>query len=189
MYVFEPIGKTIWLSRPLIGWNMFDFSSQTTKRNSTKLDREQDLSVLYQVFVFKIEQYTKWPPWSFCQKGGTLYPGSRYVGLLFNIGTVYYCHIRQNCTFDTTVLHTAITQQNVSSATCMSVGMMICALKLYGGYKQKRENAAVWQIPLNERQCIGEVIQRRYKYVRLHYYYGPTYGGQLERQQSSNRYG
>ena len=47
-----PIGKTKWPPWPLIGWDIFDFSSETTERNSTKLDRKQDLNALYQVCVF-----------------------------------------------------------------------------------------------------------------------------------------
>ena len=38
---------------PLIGWDIFDFSSETAERNSTKLDRKQDLKVLYHVWVFR----------------------------------------------------------------------------------------------------------------------------------------
>ena len=49
---FGPIGKTRWPPWPLIGWDIFDFSSDTAERNSTKLDRKQDLNVLYQVCVF-----------------------------------------------------------------------------------------------------------------------------------------
>ena len=49
---FEPIGKTRWPPWPLIGWHIFDFSSETVERNSTKLDRKQDSNVLYQVCVF-----------------------------------------------------------------------------------------------------------------------------------------
>ena len=49
---FEPIGKTRWPPWPLIGWDIFDFSSETAERNSTKLDMMQDLNVLYQVCVF-----------------------------------------------------------------------------------------------------------------------------------------
>ena len=49
---FGPIGKTRCPPWPLIGWDIFDFSSETAKRNSTKLDRKQDLSALYQVCVF-----------------------------------------------------------------------------------------------------------------------------------------
>ena len=45
------IGKTRWPPWPLIGWDV-DFSSETTTQNSTKLDREQDRNVLYQVCVF-----------------------------------------------------------------------------------------------------------------------------------------
>ena len=61
---FGPIGKTRRLSWPLIGWDIFDFSSVTADRNSTKLDRKQDLNVLYQVCVFfgPIGK-TRWPPW------------------------------------------------------------------------------------------------------------------------------
>ena len=47
-----PIGKTRWPPWPLIGWDIFDFSSETAERNLTKLDRKQDLNVLYQVCVF-----------------------------------------------------------------------------------------------------------------------------------------
>ena len=48
---FGPIGKTRWPPWPLIGWDIFDFSSETAQRNSTKLDRKQDLNVVYQVCV------------------------------------------------------------------------------------------------------------------------------------------
>ena len=44
---------------PLIGWDIFDFSSETAKQNSTKLDRKQDLYVLYQVCVFRADQKNK----------------------------------------------------------------------------------------------------------------------------------
>ena len=37
--------------RPLIGWDIFDFYSETTKWNSTKLDRKQDFNDLNTVFV------------------------------------------------------------------------------------------------------------------------------------------
>ena len=50
---FGSIGKTKWLPWPLIGWDIFDFSSETAKHNSTKLDRKQDLNILYQVCVFR----------------------------------------------------------------------------------------------------------------------------------------
>ena len=33
-------------------FHIFDFSSETAERNSTKLDRKQDLNVLYKVCVF-----------------------------------------------------------------------------------------------------------------------------------------
>ena len=56
---FEPIGKTRWPPWPLIGWDIFDFSSETTERNSTKHGREQDLNVLYQFCVFRADQKNK----------------------------------------------------------------------------------------------------------------------------------
>ena len=56
---FGPIGKTRWPPWPLIGWDIFDFSSETTERNSTKLDRKQDLSILYQVCVFRADRKNK----------------------------------------------------------------------------------------------------------------------------------
>ena len=49
---FGAIGKTRWLPWPLIGWGIFDFSSETAELNSTTLDRKQDLNALYQVCVF-----------------------------------------------------------------------------------------------------------------------------------------
>ena len=56
---FGPIGKTRWLPWPLIGLDIFDFSSETAERNSTKLDSKQDLNVLYQVFVFWADRKNK----------------------------------------------------------------------------------------------------------------------------------
>ena len=50
---FGAIGKTRWPPWPLIGWDIFAFPPQTPKRNSTTLDRKQDLNVLYQVCVFR----------------------------------------------------------------------------------------------------------------------------------------
>ena len=60
---FGPIGKTRWPPWPLIGWDIFDFSSVTAKWNSMKLDRKQDLNVLYQVCVFRADRKTRWRPW------------------------------------------------------------------------------------------------------------------------------
>ena len=59
-FVFcRSIGKTKWPSWPLIGWDIFDFSSETTEQNSTKLDNRQDLNVLYQVCVFRADRKNK----------------------------------------------------------------------------------------------------------------------------------
>ena len=56
---FGPMGKTRWPPWPLIGWDIFDFSSETAERNSTKLDRKLDLNVLYQVCVFPADRKNK----------------------------------------------------------------------------------------------------------------------------------
>ena len=56
---FGPIGKTRWPPWSLIGWDIFDFCSETAGGNSTKLDRKQDLKALYQVCVFQVDQKNK----------------------------------------------------------------------------------------------------------------------------------
>ena len=56
---FGPIGKTRWPPWPLIGWDILDFSSETAERNYTKLDRKQDLNVLYKVCVFRADRKNK----------------------------------------------------------------------------------------------------------------------------------
>ena len=52
---FGPIGKTKWSPWPLIGWDIFDFSSDTAERNSTKLDRKQDINAHYDVCVYQAD--------------------------------------------------------------------------------------------------------------------------------------
>ena len=56
---FGPIRKTRWPPWPLIGWDIFDFFSETAERNSTKLDRKQDLNVFYKVCVFPADRKNK----------------------------------------------------------------------------------------------------------------------------------
>ena len=56
---FGPIEKTRWPPWLLIGWDIFVFSSETPEQNSTKLDRKQDLNVLYQVCVFWADRKNK----------------------------------------------------------------------------------------------------------------------------------
>ena len=79
--LFEPIGKTRWPPWPLIGLDIFDFSSETAERPAMKLDRKKDLNVFCQVCVFWADRKNKMPPWPIRQKGGTLYSGARYVAL------------------------------------------------------------------------------------------------------------
>ena len=45
--------------RPSLTLHIFDFSSETAEQNSTKLDRKQDLNVLYQVCVFRADWKNK----------------------------------------------------------------------------------------------------------------------------------
>ena len=56
---FGPIGKIRWPPWPLICWNIFDFFSETSKRNSTKFDRNQDLKVFYQDCVLWADRKNK----------------------------------------------------------------------------------------------------------------------------------
>ena len=58
-FFFGLIEKTRWPPWPLIGWDIFDFFSETAEQNSTKLDRKQDLNVLYQVGVFRADRKNK----------------------------------------------------------------------------------------------------------------------------------
>ena len=55
---FEPIGKPTRPPWPLIGWEIFDFFSETSERNLTKLDRNQYLNVLDPVCVFRADRNT-----------------------------------------------------------------------------------------------------------------------------------
>ena len=43
--------------------NILDFCFETAEQNSTKLDKKQDLNVLYQVCVFQPIRNLRWPPW------------------------------------------------------------------------------------------------------------------------------
>ena len=51
---FGSIWKSRWPCRHLIDWYIYFFSSETTERNLTILDRKQDLNVLYH-FLFLID--------------------------------------------------------------------------------------------------------------------------------------
>ena len=44
--VFQVYRRNKIAARPVIGWGIFDFSSETTEWNSTKFDRTQDLNAL-----------------------------------------------------------------------------------------------------------------------------------------------
>ena len=70
------------MAAPVSHWlRLSNFSSENTERNSTKVDRKQDLNILYQVCVFLQISKQKWLPWPIRQKGSTLYSGGRYVAL------------------------------------------------------------------------------------------------------------
>ena len=52
-HVLSVVRPSVCLSvRPSLTFHIFDFFSETAEQNSTKLDRKQDLNVLYQVCVF-----------------------------------------------------------------------------------------------------------------------------------------
>ena len=73
----------------MIGWDIFDFSSETAEQDSKKFDRKQDLNIFYQV-VFSVWWVNKkLPPWPICQKGGTLYSGAGYVALWASCLCIY----------------------------------------------------------------------------------------------------
>ena len=58
----EGSGALLWsrvVRRPSLTFNIFDFFSETPEKNSTKLDRKQDLNVLYQVCVFRADWKNK----------------------------------------------------------------------------------------------------------------------------------
>ena len=59
VFFFRPIGKTRWPPWPLIGWEIFDFFTETADPNSKKLDRNQDFNVLYHVCVFWVDRKNK----------------------------------------------------------------------------------------------------------------------------------
>ena len=51
---FGPIGKKRWPPWPMIGWDIFDFSSETAEQDSKKFDKKQDLNIFYQVVFFSL---------------------------------------------------------------------------------------------------------------------------------------
>ena len=75
------IRKTRWPPWRLIGWDIFDFSSETAEQNSMKPDRKQDLNVVFQVVFYGPISKQKWSPWPVPQNGCSLYSGARYVAL------------------------------------------------------------------------------------------------------------
>ena len=79
--VFSCRSENKMAARPLIGWDIFDFFSETAERNSVKLNWKQDLNILYQVCVFRPIGKTRWPLCPIRQKGSTLCSGARYVAL------------------------------------------------------------------------------------------------------------
>ena len=78
---FGPIGKTRWPAWPLMGWDIFNFFSETVEQNSMKLDRKRVLNIRFQVCIFGPIGKTRWLPWPIPQKDYTLYSGARYVAL------------------------------------------------------------------------------------------------------------
>ena len=56
---FGPIGTRKWPPWPLIGWDIFYFSSETTEWNSMKVKWKQDLNILLLVCVFQADRKNK----------------------------------------------------------------------------------------------------------------------------------
>ena len=50
---------TLSVVRSSLTFHIFDFSSETSEQNSTKLDRKQELNILYQVCVFRANRKNK----------------------------------------------------------------------------------------------------------------------------------
>ena len=48
---------------PSLTFHIFDFFPETAEQNSTKLDRKQDLNVLYKFVFFWPIGRSRWPPW------------------------------------------------------------------------------------------------------------------------------
>ena len=63
---FGPVGKTRRPSWFLIGWDIFDFCSETAKWNLRNLDGKQDINVLYHVCVFRNDQKKNGHPGLWC---------------------------------------------------------------------------------------------------------------------------
>ena len=87
---FGPIGKTRWPPWPLIGWDIFDFSSETAERNSAKLDRKQALNAFYHIFVFQANrEKTKWLPWPLigwdCERNSTKLDRKQDLNALYQV--------------------------------------------------------------------------------------------------------
>ena len=78
--VFGGRSETKMAARPLIGWDILDFSFETAERNFTKLDRKQEHNVIYQVCGFFFFNLSAFVPFQIeelrCTICGTL-------GLLF----------------------------------------------------------------------------------------------------------
>ena len=60
---FRPIRKTKWPPWHLIGWDIFNFFSESAELNSTKLDRKKDLTSSTKFVFFGSIGKTRWPPW------------------------------------------------------------------------------------------------------------------------------
>ena len=59
-YCDHPLSVVRQSVRPsLLTFHIFNFFSETTKRNSKKLDRKQDLNILYEVCVFQADRKNK----------------------------------------------------------------------------------------------------------------------------------
>ena len=72
--------------RPLLNFHVFNFCSETTEWNLTKLDMKQELNIPYQVCVFSVDRKTKmssdWPRHFNCCREFELVSCAQGVSLL-----------------------------------------------------------------------------------------------------------
>ena len=93
----EKSTKIRWPPQPLVSWDIFEFSPENAERNSTKLDRKQDLTVLYQVF-FSTDRKNKmaalasdWRrhfrhlPWNRIERNSTKLDGKLDLNVLYQV--------------------------------------------------------------------------------------------------------
>ena len=121
---FGSIGKTKWPPWPLIGWEIFDFSSKNRWPEFNETWQEISTSSSKLVF-FRPLRKTKWPPCPIPHNDSTLYSGARYVALwasccilykIYAISCGFHCLEMTECVF---VFYIRFMRSHVVSSACM----------------------------------------------------------------------